>query len=105
MKSFKIIVFVTEDNLDDVRTAMARAGAGVIGDYTHCSFTTPGTGTFLGGEDSDPTVGKKGKLETVPEWRLEMLVSEDKLKSVIAAMKSAHSYEEIAYDVYELVDV
>ncbi len=104
MGRFKIIVFVPEENLDEVRAAMAEAGAGVIGDYTYCSFASPGVGTFLGGEDTYPAVGEKGKLEKVPEWRLEMAVTEDKLKSVIAAMKAAHPYEEVAYDVFALID-
>lgn len=105
MVKYKIVVFVPEENLDEVRAAMADAGAGVIGDYTYCSFATPGIGTFLGGEASNPAVGEKGKLEKAPEWRLEMAVFEEKLKPVIAAMKSAHPYEEVAYDVFALIDV
>jgi len=105
MKNYKLVVFVPEENLDEVRTAMAEAGAGVIGGYTYCSFAAPGVGTFFGGEDTDPAVGQKGKLEKVPEWRLEMIVAENKLKPAISAMKSVHPYEEVAYDVFALIDV
>jgi hypothetical protein len=105
MADFKIVVFVPEENLDAVRDAMAEAGAGVIGNYTHCSFAFPGTGTFFGGEGADPAVGAAGRLERVPEWRLEMVVPADKAEAVVAAMRAAHPYEEPAYDVYKLVDI
>ncbi|MGD8718116.1 MAG: hypothetical protein PVH29_04760 [Candidatus Zixiibacteriota bacterium] len=101
---FKIVVFVPEENLAAVREAMAGAGAGVIGNYTHCSFAMPGRGTFLGGAGADPAVGEAGRLEEVEEWRLEMVAPSDALPEVIAAMKEAHPYEEVAYDVYSLID-
>ncbi len=105
MTKYKVIVFVPEENLEDVRAAMADAGAGVIGDYTYCSFATQGIGTFLGGDNTDPAFGEKGKLEEVPEWRLEMIVTENKLQAVVAAMKSVHPYEEVAYDVFAIIDI
>jgi hypothetical protein len=101
----KVVVFVPEQNLAAVREAMAGAGAGVIGNYTHCSFATPGRGTFLGGAGADPAVGEAGRLEEVEEWRLEMVVPAGVLPEVVAAMKDAHPYEEVAYDVYPLIDV
>jgi len=101
---YKIVVFVPAEAREAVREAMAAAGAGVIGDYTHCSFAAPGVGTFLGGEGTDPAVGEAGRLETVEEWRLEMLAPEAAVPAVIAAMKKAHPYEEVAYDVYRLAD-
>ena len=105
MGNYKIVVFVPKENLDAVRSAMAEAGAGVIGNYAYCSFTTPGTGTFFGGEGADPAAGTAGRLERVPELRLEMLVPAEKAEAVVAAMKAAHPYEEPAYDVYQLVDI
>lgn len=102
---YKIVVFVPAANLDAVRDAMAAAGAGVIGDYTHCSFATPGRGTFLGGAETRPAVGQAGRLETVDEWRLEMAASAGCLAAALAAMKRVHPYEEVAYDVYRLEDV
>lgn len=105
MGNYKIVLFVPEENVDAVRDAMAEAGAGVIGNYTHCSFASPGTGTFFGGEKADPAVGAAGRLERVPEWRLEMVVPAEKAEAAITAMKAAHPYEEPAYDVYELADI
>lgn len=99
---YKVVVFVPASHLAAVREAMARAGAGIIGNYTYCSFATPGKGTFFGGEGARPAVGEAGRLEEVEEWRLEMVVPADKIKDVIAAMKAAHPYEEVAYDVYAL---
>jgi hypothetical protein len=105
MVNYKIVVFVPEENLDAVRSAMAAAGAGVIGNYSECSFASPGTGTFFGSEKADPAVGDAGRLERVPELRLEMVVQAEKAEAVVAAIKAAHPYEEPAYDVYELIDV
>jgi hypothetical protein len=105
MVNYKIVVFVPDKSLDAVREAMAEAGAGVIGNYTYCSFASPGTGTFFGGEGAAPAVGAAGQLERVPEWRLEMVVPAEKAEAVVAAMKAAHPYEEPAYDVYQLADI
>jgi hypothetical protein len=105
MVNYKIVVFVPDENLDAVRDAMADAGAGVIGNYTCCSFASPGTGTFFGGEGADPAVGAAGRLERVRELRLEMIVPAEKAEAVVAAMRAAHPYEEPAYDVYELIDI
>jgi hypothetical protein len=98
--SYKVVVFVPAASLDAVREAMAAAGAGVIGNYSRCSFAAPGRGTFLGGEGAHPAVGEAGRLETVEEWRLEMVCPGARLSAVLAAMKRNHPYEEVAYDVY-----
>lgn len=98
----KIAVFVPAQSVQAVLDAMAAAGAGIIGDYSHCSFQINGQGTFLGSEKSQPTVGTKGKLESVAEVRLEMILPRTKVAAVTDAMKSAHPYEEVAYDVYPL---
>jgi hypothetical protein len=81
---------------------MAKSGAGVIGDYTSCSFRLKGSGTFKGNEEARPFVGKAQQLETVEEVRLEMLAPRAILGEVISSMKAAHPYEEVAYDVYAL---
>ena len=94
-----------EESLAAVREAMAGAGAGVIGKYTHCSFAAEGRGTFLGGEGASPAVGEAGRLEEVAEWRLEMVATGDVIEQVVAALKAAHPYEEVAYDVYRLEDM
>jgi len=80
------------------------AGAGRIGRYERCSWYASGTGTFLGGEGTAPAVGQAGVEERVGELRVETVVPGDRLQEVLAALVAAHPYEEIAYDVYELVD-
>jgi hypothetical protein len=102
---YKVVVFVPGENLAAVREAMANAGAGVIGNYTRCSFAAEGRGTFRGGESASPAVGEAGRLEEVAEWRLEMAAAGDVVEQVVAAMVAAHPYEEVAYDVYRLEDI
>ncbi|NIT36318.1 MAG: NGG1p interacting factor NIF3 [candidate division Zixibacteria bacterium] len=103
-RRYKVVVFVPWESLSVVRGAMARAGAGIIGDYTRCSFANKGRGTFRGGEGTSPAVGVAGRVEEVDEWRLEMVAAADVIEGVVAAMKAAHPYEEVAYDVYRLED-
>jgi hypothetical protein len=99
----KLVVFVPADSLDDVRDALFAAGAGRIGEYERCSWYTLGTGTFLGGESTNPAVGERGVEERVPEARLETVFPADVQQRVIAALRAAHPYEEPAFDVYERV--
>jgi dinuclear metal center YbgI/SA1388 family protein len=101
-KLYKLVVFVPVDHQTAVRNAMFAAGAGWIGNYSHCSFNIEGTGTFLPREGSDPYIGRQGKLETVTEVRIETVVPQSALKAVVAAMMKAHPYEEVAYDVYPM---
>jgi hypothetical protein len=99
----KLVVFVPEEALDGVRAAVFAAGAGRIGEYERCSWYTAGTGTFLGGGESSPTIGKRGKEERVPELRLETVFPEERQAAVVAALRSAHPYEEPAFDIYPLL--
>jgi dinuclear metal center YbgI/SA1388 family protein len=99
---FKIVVFVPDADLVKVSNAMFAAGAGVIGQYEQCSFRLAGTGTFFGTDTANPTVGLKGQREDVSEWRLEVVCPDAALGNVLKAMRSAHSYEEPAFDVYPL---
>jgi len=101
--NYKLVVFVPGEALDVVRDAVFAAGAGRIGQYERCSWYAAGTGTFLGGEGSSPTVGEAGREERVPEFRLETVFPAEKLDEIVAALRSAHPYEEPAYDVYPLV--
>ncbi|MBI3578914.1 MAG: Nif3-like dinuclear metal center hexameric protein [Ignavibacteriales bacterium] len=98
----KIVVFVPQEYVDKVAHAMAHAGAGVIGEYTSCSFQTNGTGTFSGSKNAKPFLGTKEKLETVQEVRLEMVAPKARAQVIVNAMKTAHPYEEAAYDIYPL---
>jgi hypothetical protein len=97
--------FVPAEALEVTRDAVFEAGAGRIGGYERCSWYTAGTGTFLGGEETDPSVGEPGREEHIPELRVETVVPEELVDEVIAALRSAHPYEEPAYDVYVRVDV
>ena len=96
-------MFVPEEALDAVRDAVFAAGAGRIGEYERCSWYAAGTGTFLGGETTSPTVGEKGREERVAELRLETVYPEERHDDVVAALRVAHPYEEPAFDVYPLL--
>ncbi len=98
----KLVVFVPASHEEEIRQVLGNAGAGFIGNYSHCSFSANGTGRFLPGDNTNPFVGKAGKLEEVEEVRLETIVPEPLLKKTIMAMIKAHPYEEVAYDVYPL---
>jgi dinuclear metal center YbgI/SA1388 family protein len=98
----KVVVFVPVDQARAVHAAMAQAGAGNVGDYASCAFETEGVGRFTPGPGTDPFIGKEGVEEAVAEVRLEVLVYRWDVPQVLAAMRSAHPYEEVAYDVYPL---
>ena len=99
----KLVVFVPREALDPVREALFAAGAGRIGDYERCSWYTAGTGTFMGGKSSKPSIGERGREERVAELRLETVFPEERQADVIAALREAHPYEEPAFDVYPLL--
>ncbi|MCW5755831.1 MAG: Nif3-like dinuclear metal center hexameric protein [Phycisphaeraceae bacterium] len=99
----KVITFVPEKDAEQLRNALASAGAGIIGNYTACSFSIPGTGTFFAGDDASPAVGEVGHLERVPEVRLEMVCSRAALPIAMETLRQFHPYEEPAVDLYELM--
>lgn len=101
-KRYKIVVYVPEDHADKLRQAMGDAGAGKIGNYSHCTFSLKGTGRFKSGEGANPTIGSVGKLEEVAEDRIETVCEAGVLKQVLEAIKKAHPYEEPATDVYPI---
>lgn len=98
----KLVVFVPEDAADDLRAALGKAGAGFIGNYSHCSFSTFGEGRFLPEAGANPYIGQKGQLEKVNEVRIETIFPEELEKKVLNSMIKAHPYEEVAYDIYPL---
>lgn len=100
----KVTVYVPAESLDRVMGAMSEAGAGRLGKYSECSFQVTGTGTFTPLEGANPAVGRIGHRASVNETRLEMMVPSWKMKDVVRAMKSAHPYEEVAYDAYPLLN-
>jgi hypothetical protein len=99
----KLVVFVPREALDPLREALFAAGAGGVGDYTHCSWYTEGTGTFLGGAGTSPSVGRAGREERVAELRLETIFPAERQDAVVAALREAHPYEEPAFEIYDLV--
>lgn len=103
--NYKIITYVPIDHANKVRMAMGEVGAGKIGDYSHCSFSVRGVGRFKPEQGAQPVVGTIGQLEEVEEERIEMVCSGEKIGEVLAAMKKAHPYEEVAYEVYKMEDL
>lgn len=104
-QSHRITVHVPPAQAEQVRSAMARAGAGTIGQYTHCFFESPGTGCFLPGADATPTIGAQGVLERVAESRLETTCGQSVLPAVVAAIHAAHPYETPAFSIEALAPV
>ena len=100
----KITVFIPAGQENGVRDAMVAAGAGWVGNYSHCTFQTSGTGTFMPREGTNPYVGQQGKLERVSEVRLESIYPVHIRNRVVRAMIKAHPYEKVAYDIYPLVN-
>ncbi len=98
----KWVVFVPADSADAVREAMFAAGAGRIGDYSHCSWSATGIGQFLPHDGATPAIGTVGTVERVPEERVEMIAPSRVRGHVLASMRTAHPYEEPAFDVFEL---
>ncbi|MGF1572095.1 MAG: Nif3-like dinuclear metal center hexameric protein [Sumerlaeia bacterium] len=104
-KNYKFCFFVPVENVPAMIEAINGAGAGVIGNYTHCTFRTPGTGTFKPGANSTPYSGKVGELEEATnEVRVETVCPEGNLPKLVEAVKEAHPYEEVAFDVYPMID-
>lgn len=101
----KLVIFTPLSHTDIVREALGNVGAGKIGNYEFCSFSTRGIGRFRGNEDSNPTIGKSGTYESVEEEKIEVVVPRTILKSVIEAVKKVHPYEEVAFDIYPLEDI
>ncbi|NUM54018.1 MAG: Nif3-like dinuclear metal center hexameric protein [Candidatus Hydrogenedentes bacterium] len=101
----KLVTFVPATHLAQVRDAVCSAGAGVIGDYTHCSFSAPGTGTFLPNEKTDPFSGRKFVVNEEPELRFEVLAAKARLPRIVEALLRSHPYEEVAYDIVPLENV
>ncbi len=98
----KLVTYCPEDHSGKVLAALFSAGAGGIGNYDECSFSTNGTGTFRGNESSNPVVGEKGVRHNEPENRIEVIFRDFDQQKILKALRDAHPYEEIAYDVYTL---
>ena len=97
----KHVVFVPVEHTDALVDALSAAGAGELGEYSRCAWTTTGTGTFVPGPDAEPAVGTRGEVARVAEARVEMVAPRRLRERVVAAMRAAHPYEEPAFDVLE----
>ena len=101
---YKLTVFIPDDALEQVKSAMFAAGAGSIGNYESCCWQVQGTGQFKPVEGSNPHIGAQDRLEAVDEWRVEMVVAKAAIADVVVALKQSHPYETPAYDVIEVLD-
>ncbi len=102
---YKLVVFVPKTHLQEISDAVFQAGGGIIGNYSNCSFMIKGEGTFKGSIDSTPSAGEKRIMETVEEFRLEIIINAWNLNPIIKVIKEIHPYEEPAYDIYPLKNV
>jgi len=99
----KLVIFTPLDHRERILDALSETTAGVIGDYTCCSFSGPGEGRFLPGKNCEPFVGKKGEPGRVEEYRIETLVKRKDVAHVVSHVKKSHPYETMAFDIYPLV--
>ena len=104
MADVKIVTFVPIADADKVRTALGNAGAGQIGEYSFCSYSVVGKGRFVPSDKANPHIGEANQLEVVEEERIEVVCERSKAKVIIEAMKQAHPYEEVAFDIYPLLN-
>lgn len=103
MDRVKIVTFVPLANANNVREALGGAGAGQIGEYSFCSYSVIGKGRFVPSDKANPHIGAANELETVDEERIEVVCKKDNAKAAIEAMRQAHPYEEVAFDIYPLI--
>ena len=96
---YKLCVYIPEAQLEMVKRALFDAGAGRIGNYSHCCWQVLGTGQFLPGEGSEPFLGDRDRLETVSEYRVEMVCEDRRVDAVVEALREAHPYEQPAFDL------
>jgi len=103
MEKVKIVVFVPQSHADIVRQAIGEAGGGVIGNYSHCSYSISGIGRYKPLAGAHPAIGKVGKFEEVREERIEFICERSKARKVISAIRKVHPYEEVVVDIYPLI--
>lgn len=101
----KLVAFVPHENAEEVRAAITRAGAGRIGDYDSCTYTSQGEGRFRPLDGATPAIGRVGEVEVVAESRVEAVLPRGRRRAVVEALRAVHPYEEPAFDVFELADI
>ncbi len=101
----KLVVFVPEENADEVRRALGEAGAGKIGEYSFCSYSIKGVGRFKPSDGANPHIGSAGKLEEVNEERIEVACEKSQVSEIIKVIKDVHPYEEVVMDIYPMLSL
>ena len=101
---YKLAFFVPDSHVEVVKDAVFAAGGGRIGDYDHCAWQVPGSGQFRPLDGSQPFIGETGQVEQVEEWKVELVVADELIVAVVAALKLSHPYETPAYEVWRLED-
>ena len=104
IKKVKIFVTAPKEILTDIRDAVCKAGAGIIGEYSYCTFSSNGVGTFIPNSNASPYIGKANELEFVDECKIEFVCEVKKVKNVISELRKVHPYEEPAIDLIPLLD-
>lgn len=102
---YKLCFFVPDSHLEQVKQALFDAGAGRIGDYDQCCWQTQGTGQFRPLDGADPHIGAVGEVERLTEWKVELVCEDGKVRDALAALRAAHPYEEVAFDLWRLADL
>jgi len=101
---YKLAFFVPDSHVEVVKDAVFAAGGGRIGDYDHCAWQVLGSGQFRPLDGSQPFIGEAGRVERVEEWKVELVVGDELIRAVVAALKLSHPYETPAYEVWRLED-
>ena len=101
---YKLAFFVPDSHVEVVKAAVFAAGGGRIGDYEHCAWQTLGQGQFRPLDGSQPFLGQTGQVEVVEEWKVELVVADELVAQVVAALKQSHPYETPAYEVWRLAE-
>ncbi len=99
---YKLNYFVPSDAKEKTKQALFDIGVGKIGNYEHCSWETLGQGQFKPVDDANPAIGELGKLETLDEYKVELICSDELIEQAIKTLKEAHPYEEVAYEVFKM---
>jgi len=100
----KLAFFVPASHVQAVKAAVFAAGGGRIGAYDSCAWQTLGQGQFRPLSGSQPFLGQTGVVEVVEEWKVELVVADELIEPVVAALKLSHPYDTPAYEVYRLLD-
>ena len=101
---YKLAFFVPDSHVETVKTAVFAAGGGRIGNYDSCAWQVLGRGQFRALDGSQPFIGQVGQVEVVEEWKVELVVADELIVAVVAALKLSHPYETPAYEVWQLAD-